>query len=206
MRIAVDIDNVLADLHTRFLELVNKDFGTHYKYDDVTEWNTWDCLPVFKEMPNRAAAKALAWRYFDLAWLSPEKMPQVPGAWMAHFLLWSMRDTPVIDLVTSRRWESAPDVIRWLKLNDLTGYFRALVIMDAFSGRSKAALDYDLFIDDNPHLAKDIEAYPQKKLLLFDQPWNQHIDTGGESNVVRLPSWSALVVAPVYYLSLEGSK
>ena len=57
------------------------------------------------------------------------------------------------------------------------------------SADGKIKCDYEIFIDDNPEMVKQMKDYPRKKLLLFDQPWNRHINTRKYKNVARVMNW-----------------
>ena len=49
----------------------------------------------------------------------------------------------------------------------------------------KADLDYDLFIDDSPlNAIKFLEN--NKKVILYSQPWNQHISNNGLFRISNL--------------------
>jgi hypothetical protein len=49
----------------------------------------------------------------------------------------------------------------------------------------KADLDYDVFIDDSPlNTIKFLEN--NKKVILYSQPWNQHISNNGLSRISNL--------------------
>ena len=53
----------------------------------------------------------------------------------------------------------------------------------------KADLDYDVFIDDSPLNALKF-LQNNKKVILYSQPWNQHIT---ENNIYRISNLSEAV-------------
>ena len=53
----------------------------------------------------------------------------------------------------------------------------------------KADLDYDVFIDDSPLNALKI-IQQNKKIILYSQPWNQHIS---EKEVFRISNLSEAI-------------
>ena len=189
LKVAVDIDGVLADLYGRFLYLINKDFGTNYATKDLEHWNVFDMLPVLKELKEKyvqKTAESIGWRYFDLAWLSPHKLKPVTGAVEAMKKLVERKDLQ-LDIVTSRRVHSVPDMIKWIDLHGLP--YHTIVILDTFNPNypaDKARLDYDIYIDDSPGLARKIANQMGKKLLLFDYPTNKFEFT---ENVIRVQGW-----------------
>lgn len=71
-----------------------------------------------------------------------------------------------IDIITAR--PTAPDTIKlWLDTHHIT-YKNFLHGIE-----NKDELKYDLYIDDNPYLAKKLD---DDSIIVYDQPWNQHID------------------------------
>ena len=189
LKVAVDIDGVLADLYGRFLYLINKDFGTSYVVKDISSWDLFNMLPVTKELKERygpKTAESVAWRYFDLAWLSPHKLKPVAGAVEAMKKLVERKDLQ-LDIVTARRVHSVPDIIKWIDLNGLP--YHAIVILDTFNPNypaDKARLDYDIYLDDSPGLARKLAGHPDKKQLIFDYPNNRFEFT---ENVIRVQGW-----------------
>ncbi len=189
LKVAVDIDGVLADLYSRFLYLINKDFGTSYVVGDIANWNLFDILPITKELKEKYGAKtaeSIAWRYFDLAWLSPHKLKPLTGAVEAMKKLVERRDLQ-LDIVTARRVHSVPDIIKWIDLHGLP--YHAIVILDTFNPNypaDKARLDYNIYLDDSPGLARKMANHPGKKQLLFDYPHNRFDFT---ENVTRVQGW-----------------
>ena len=47
----------------------------------------------------------------------------------------------------------------------------------------------DIYIDDNPNMAKKMHEYPDRILLLYSQPWNKKFDETKCENVWRVFSW-----------------
>lgn len=197
-RAGVDVDGVLADLHRRFLYLLNKDAakardatGAYYRpstLEDVTDWDTWKALPILRDITARFGedyASALCWRYFDLAWLSPHKMKPIPGAPEAMRAL-SKRSDLEIEILTSRRPESTGDMMAWLSMQRIPA--TAVVTLDAHHRykSDKSRRSYDVFIDDSPGLARRMAGHPDSTLLLFDRPYNQGTYT---PNVRRVGNW-----------------
>ncbi len=189
LKVAVDIDGVLADLYGRFLYLINKDFGTSYTTESLEHWNVFDMLPILKELKakyGQKTAESVGWRYFDLAWLSPHKLKPRPDAIEVMKKLAERKDLQ-LDIVTARRVHSVPDIIKWIDLHGLP--YHAIVILDTFNPNypaDKARLDYDIYLDDSPSLARKMAGHPNKKQLIFDYPHNKSEFT---SNVIRVQGW-----------------
>jgi uncharacterized HAD superfamily protein len=197
-RVAVDVDGVLADLHERFLHLLNKDAakardatGVHYgpcTLDDITDWNVWRVLPLLKDAAERSGeeyASGLCWRYFDLAWLAPHKMDPIPGAVSAMRELSKRKEALEVEILTSRRMETAGDMMAWLSMQDIPA--SAVVILDAHAPHvDKSERQYDVYVDDSPKLAEKMAGHSGSTLLLFDKPYNQATYA---PNVRRVGNW-----------------
>ncbi|MBI2040709.1 MAG: hypothetical protein HYT16_01280 [DPANN group archaeon] len=187
IKVAVDVDGVLADLHQRFLHMLNKDHKTGYMLEDIVDWNVWEVLPLFKAHGEKwgvSAAKSLCWRYFDLAWLTPRKMRPVRGAVETMQYLLSNKDIEV-HIVTARQLKTAGNMIDWL---DYVGIHAPTVtILDAHTPHTdKAELGFHTYIDDSPRLATAMANHPGSTLLLFDAPYNQKEYS---PNVRRMGNW-----------------
>ncbi|MBI4095668.1 MAG: hypothetical protein HY438_02300 [DPANN group archaeon] len=183
-RVAVDVDGVLAKFHDRFLHLLNKDFGTHYTLDDIASWDIGEALPVMKkikEVFGEQVPENVCWRYFDLAWLNPEKMEPLPGAVNAMKNLYLRQDLQ-LDIVTSRRINSGRDMLTWIDFMGIP--FHGIVVLDAFGKHSdKSMRGYDVLIDDSPRLARKMAGHLKSTLLLFPANHNKGVYT---PNVLRM--------------------
>ena len=51
---------------------------------------------------------------------------------------------------------------------------------------------FDVYVDDNPNLARAIQKTDDKYLLLYDQPWNQKIKT--TNNIIRVFNWKEIYI------------
>ncbi|MBT6807292.1 MAG: hypothetical protein HOA48_03005, partial [Nitrosopumilus sp.] len=69
----------------------------------------------------------------------------------------------------------------WLKHHNIV-YDNYVSVID---GPMKADLDYDVFIDDSPlNALKFLEN--NKKVILYSQPWNQHISNPNLHRILNL--------------------
>jgi len=66
--------------------------------------------------------------------------------------------------------------------------YQNLIIVD--SDKEKLDLDYDIYIDDGPKLANIMGKYPNKILILLDQPWNKTIQIS--KNIKRVNNWKEI--------------
>ena len=65
--------------------------------------------------------------------------------------------------------------------------YRKLIIIKEKPWDLKLAHDFDVYVDDNPHLVEPIKQINDRYLLLYDQPWNQ--DSFCEKNIFRVKNW-----------------
>ncbi|MHA1757476.1 MAG: hypothetical protein ACTSVV_11940, partial [Promethearchaeota archaeon] len=74
-----------------------------------------------------------------------------------------------------------------------TIHYRELIMVEKTPPDSKLKHEHDIFIDDNPYLIDAMPDYPEKYLLLFNQPWNQK--TILTNNIIRIYSWKEIIGA-----------
>ena len=66
LRIALDLDGVLAETMTAWCQKANQEFGTRLKLDDLDTWASWKKLGVTKDQ---------FYRLLDEAWDDWENVP-----------------------------------------------------------------------------------------------------------------------------------
>jgi len=167
MKIALDVDGVLADIMFVWLEQYNKAHKKTLTKDDIEQWDFWKELGYNK------------YRFYeDLSncwsrWIEVPPMEQDIASAVEK-----LHSVGIVDIVTARDEASTQYVKQWLlhngiKYNDYIG---------VPSGRDKAGLEYNVFIDDSPYNVVRI-ASKGKNALLYDQPWNKSIT---HSKIVRI--------------------
>lgn len=159
LRIALDVDGVLADTMRLWIRLWNRRSGMKIGYEDLVEWDFWRRLGLtsgeFMELMRDA------WRMWrELPPTEPNLSEKVAR----------LRTLGRVDIVTARPRDAERYTLLWLEAHRIP--FDDIVWMR--SSRVKASLDYDVFIDDSPHLA-DGCALRAKILLLYDRPWNRGV-------------------------------
>ena len=146
MNIALDLDGVLADLHSAIVQ------HTDYTVEDFKTYGQWDDKQHFYDEAARV-------------W-TEETQSVTPTESNIGWMTVALGHEHDIDIVTQT---IAPnDVVEdWL---DTYGVEYSDIVRPP-DGKYKDILDYDAFIDDNPYLAGDVDVH-----YLIDQPWNQQID------------------------------
>ena len=90
-----------------------------------------------------------------------------------------LRNFGQVDLVTARSKKTMGFVNKWLEYKKIQ--LNNIIVVDA--NESKAILDYNIFLDDSPIQVKQI-ADLEKIALVYNQPWNLHIEEN--NNIIRV--------------------
>lgn len=159
LRIALDVDGVLADVITSWLSYSNKIRPTILK-SQISEWDFWrkhsiDKFDFYNEL--------------SICWKSWKNMPPTENN-IAHATT-QLSNLGTVDIVTARDESTHSDVKNWLRLHKIN--FKNYV--GVLEGIEKSRLDYDVFIDDSPLNAQSI-LDEGKSMILYSQPWNESFD------------------------------
>jgi len=158
MKIALDVDGVLADVIQSWLNYSNSIRGEILKHE-ITDWDFWKKFQI-----NRYDF------YSELSscWGNWDSIP--PTEANLSSVTKNLSELGQVDIVTARERSTDSYVKNWLEHFDIS-YDNYVSVID---GPMKADLDYDVFIDDSPLNALKIIAQ-NKKMILYTQPWNQRI-------------------------------
>ena len=173
MKIALDVDGVLADVIESWLIYSNKIRPSITK-DDITNWNFWKKFKInrydFYEELN------LCWKNWNSILPTEDNL---------SIITQNLSNFGQVDIVTARELSTDSFVKKWLKLHDVT-YQNYVSVID---GPMKSNLDYDVFIDDSPlNVIKFLKR--KKNVFLYSQPWNQHISN---QNIQRVSTLSEVI-------------
>ena len=155
MKIALDVDGVLADVIESWLSYNNKIRPTISK-SQISEWDFWK---------NHDINKFDFYTELSICWRSWENIPPTENDITSATVQLSKMGT--VDIVTARDESTHNDVKNWLKLHKIN--FKNYV--GVVEGVEKSKLDYDVFIDDSPLNAKSM-LEKGKSVILYSQPWN----------------------------------
>ena len=155
MRIAIDVDGVLADQVKSILVRLNAKYGRQWKHEDVIKWDQeFEDTDIEKEIN-----KALLEKNYIL------EIETIPGAVEA---VATLAQQHWIMIASARPTETQEFTMRWLTKH-FDSYFKDFInTVDT----GKADLDADILIDDN---IDHISAFSSNKGvgILFSQPWNR---------------------------------
>jgi len=184
MKIAVDLDNTLADTTSVLLRLTNFKFGTNYTLADI-QWDFWR-----SKGPDYDAAFWEIYKMFDspeqgginLRRALPPVDPLAPG--IVKSLIKRGHD---VHILTANRPEAKDSIEAWLFGHGLEMYVE---LIGQVSPVEKVKLDYDLFIDDSPKIVPAMASAPEKTLIWLSQR-GEKVDISGE-NVWMVENWRGI--------------
>jgi len=169
LKIALDVDGVLADVIESWLIYSNK-IRTSISKDDITNWDFWKKFQInrfdfYEEL-------STCWKNWNTIPPTEENLSEITE---------NLSNIGQVDIVTARELATDSFVKNWLKHHDIT-YHNYVSVID---GPLKADLDYDVFIDDSPlNAIKFLER--KKNVLLYSQPWNQNISNPNIQRIFTL--------------------
>ena len=176
MKLGIDLDGVVSDYQTYFLESFNERFGTNYILQD---WKDYSFIPegftkeAFWKMIEEHA-KIGAWRY-----LSP-----IEGA-IEGITTLSQHNS--IHLISHKLEEAKADTITWLSEHKIP-YDSISFTLD--KSRMAYILGIDIMIEDSYKNAVEV-ASTGIETLLFDRPWNREETT--TPLIQRVQNWKEIV-------------
>ncbi|MEM1942824.1 MAG: hypothetical protein QXO30_03620 [Candidatus Caldarchaeum sp.] len=170
MRIAVDVDGVLADLAGMIIKIYREETGVEIPREAITEWEFWHRLSMTRQQFMELIIKSWSrWR---------EIKPTEDD--IAEDVM-SLARHGVVDVLTQRPAETINHVKLWLKHHGVV--YRSFTWVPLKS--TKLSFFYDVYIDDSPRLAEQFP-HSSRVLLLYDQPWNRDVRT--RNNIMRVSS------------------
>ena len=183
LNIALDLDGVLVDSLGKFVEIWNKIKDDNKTINDITRFGFYT---------DWGMSEAVFWTFFDLC--KTQKLDALDLK--APKYVKKLFKKHHIDIVTARKESERGLVEETLKnIGIFQGeHYRDLVITPRIEHSPKIEYDYDIYIDDNPNLAKDvqdIQQFEDRVLLMWVQPWNWMIESG--NGVYRVNNWKDIM-------------
>jgi 5'(3')-deoxyribonucleotidase len=180
MRLAIDLDGVVADFNGGWIRRYNAEFAAGVALDAVRHW---DGIPEVTEFADMDAFWAWA-RHQDGATMFRHLDPY-PGALEALGRLHRAGHQIVI-LTLKPDW-AIPDTYSWI------GEHR-LPTTEVHVTEAKHLVPCDVYLDDSPHQLEHISrARPTSITCRFVRPWNRPVP--GTEDVADWTQFEALVVA-----------
>ena len=176
MKIALDVDGVLADVIESWLSYNNK-IRPIISKSQISEWDFWK---------NHDINKFDFYNELSICWKSWENIPPTENNIASATK--QLSNIGTVDIVTARDDSTHDDVKNWLKLHniDFNNYVGVL------EGVEKSKLDYDIFIDDSPLNAKSM-LEQGKSVILYSQPWNLSFEDKRATRIHELKSAVSII-------------
>ena len=158
LRIAMDLDGVLADTVQSLCKILNSRHATEYTPEKFDRWNAWEVAHISREEFLRT---------LDEAWFNWRQIPAMENDLESKVSRLTKFGT--IDIVTGRSEATVPCAQEWLQSQRIpySNFVRTT------SGSAKADLDYDIFIDDSDYLMSLVASRLFGFGILYTQPWNR---------------------------------
>jgi 5'(3')-deoxyribonucleotidase len=154
-KIAIDIDGVLADMHSPIF----KRMGLPYTWEDVRRWDFFEELHVDRQK---------FWAIYKEIWGQQYQLIPLIEA-DAPATIAKLREAFEVHIVSSRPRETFSGTILWLKLRGIE-YDRLLLLPPQIDKTEVIGNDILFLVDDNPAFVRD------ERVILFDRPWNQGVN------------------------------
>ena len=185
MKIGIDIDEVLADFMSSFVNYYNKEESTNIKRSDFESYLLWKTIGGTKESTIQRV-----YEFYN----SPEfnKIRPVKDSQYSVNVL--NKESELI-VITSRPHEMHDKTIEWLD-NHFPNAFSEIEFTNEWAGglikpkrKKDVCLDYkiDFLLEDSMDYAKEC-ADNGTEVLLFDCPWNQEEKL--PNKIKRVYSWN----------------
>ncbi|MEM3066324.1 MAG: hypothetical protein QXI81_03225 [Nitrososphaerota archaeon] len=159
MKIALDLDGVLANSISVWLKIWNESRNDSLKLEDVKCWDFWKGLGITSNEFHRI---------FYKTWKNWQSIPPTEPDLLNKVAL--LKELGEVDIVTSRPKNTKAYVLKWLRKHELSD--NNVVFVNIRSKKSE--LGYDFYIDDSPVNAEEI-ASAGKYVALYDRPWNRSV-------------------------------
>jgi 5'(3')-deoxyribonucleotidase len=155
--IAIDIDGVLADIHSIVIQKIfQKKLGLKTT-PTPTKWDFFDEIGITRKEFWRTYIELWSKEYDVIPLIEPD----------APTIIAELRKTFSVAIVSSRPKETWFGTVLWLRLRGIQ--YDGLRLLPPKT--DKASEEYNIIVDDNPELAQRC-----KNVIIYDRPWNRGID------------------------------
>lgn len=174
MRLGIDLDGVVADFNTGWMDRYNAEFGTVLEPGMVDAWDAmlplthFDATDDFWDWARNGTGPGL---FSDL--------PVFPGALDALERLATSND--IVIITTKPAW-AVEETHAWIERHRIPA-------TEVHITGEKWRIDCDVYLDDGPHnLTSLVLERPDRTVCRFVQPWNHPIE-----GVIDIDGWDTFV-------------
>ena len=182
LTILVDVDNVLENLDTIWVQELNKKYNTKVSPEDITDWK------IEKFFPTLSRSQVFSPLHKEKTW---QRLKPIPGS--QDMLKRLKNEGHKIILVTAAH----PQTVLF-KFNFLDKYFPFIPFKDVVVTSQKQMVRGDVLIDDAPH---NLEGGEYRGILM-DMPYNRRYNEK-EMGFTRVRNWSEIYKA-INRIQTEG--
>jgi 5'(3')-deoxyribonucleotidase len=175
MKIAVDLDGVLAESMLVWCQRANKEFGIRVKMEDLDGWSSWKKFSISRDD---------FYRILDESWDDWSEIPPTEPD-IAEKVA-RIEKLGELDIVTGRSKRTVEAARSWVD-NQKVRYRRFVRVL---GWRDKILLDYDVYIDDAPDLMPLISHSPRAWGVLYERPWNRSVEA--MPKVLKAKKWDQI--------------
>lgn len=186
LKIAVDLDGVLAESMLVWCKRANKEFGTRLKMEEIDSWSWWKKTSISKDD---------FYRILDESWERWKEIP--PTEPKIAEKVARIEKFGDLDIVTGRSKRTVEAARDWVD-NQKIRYRRFVRVL---GWRDKIFLNYDVYIDDAPDLMPLISQSPTSWAVLYERPWNRSL--ADMPKVLKAKSWRQV---PALLRKIQTSK
>jgi len=172
MDIAVDLDGVIWCITRIFIDIYNEDYNENEVFEETTKWFQFP-----QERFKAVYPKALK-RIDDYPFLDNN---------INHYLFLLMGKHNV--KILTQNQNTVEILKKKLETGDIKEGYEYLELMRLNIPDDKLNYKFDVYIDDNPNMIEHMSNYPDRFLLLYEQPWNKERDINGYKNVIKVKDW-----------------
>ena len=159
LRVLCDADDVIEELLPAWTDAINLEFGTHVKWNDITEW---DMEKFFPGLANKQIHLPI---YKDEFW---DSVTPMPGA--TEFISRILGDGHELYIATATNYQTCG-----AKIKKLLKMFPMLKWENFVIATNKQIINGDILLDDAP---QNLVGGSYRKIL-FDRPHNHSFDERG---------------------------
>lgn len=169
MKILIDLDDTVWDLHTPWIEWLNHRHGQNVSVDDIVDW---DLKLLYPTLSDEQLYEPLLIKQF---WKNRVKV--FPEA--VHVIYDLYKEHNDIYFITATHYANVEVKAQMVKY-----YFPFIPIENLIICYDKNMIKGDIIIDDNFDNIKD-----RNLAILYTSYHNRFIDTSNLSNVFRMDDW-----------------
>jgi hypothetical protein len=171
----MDLDNVIANIHTAILPIFSAKMGKPYLPSKITGWG-WGAKD---EVPGAESTYVNIWSMVDTEDIDPQERN------VGELLHRIKFHVDRLDIVTAHPDSCRDNILKWLERWRILPY-ECYDLLIPTNGNPKEKMGYDLYVDDCaelfPKLNKD------QIMIVYDQPWNRGLEYIEFNRVFRIES------------------